>query len=66
MGAGVKPVDVTGRFESVTGRRSSSWTLYHKEKSGELPLQAVPRSSWNLSVIKIGDYLALRSDISSE
>ena len=47
MAVRVSPVDVTGRFDGVTGRRSLSLTLYHKIKSGEMPLQAAPQEIWS-------------------
>ena len=34
MGAEIKVVDVTGRFDTVTGQRSLFLILYHKEKAG--------------------------------
>ena len=42
MGVEVKPVDVNGRFESVTGQHRLSLTVYHKRKNREPPLQATP------------------------
>ncbi len=38
----VSPVDVTGRFDSVTGRRSLSLALYHKRKGRKRHLFIVP------------------------